>query len=1028
MNKQKNYKVGTNSVFVLAILSLIGLNIVGTKNQLFFHFLIEMIAIIMCICLFTVIWILREKIDNGYYKILGIGLLFSSFFDLMHILTFTGMPIFPSLGLNHSIYFFLAGRLLQAMTFLVAPLCIGNKTKTNLALILYSLTTISMTTVIILFQLPPLLSSEGSHTLIRILLDLTITVLLIGAIFLVHRKRNDFEKRVYLFIFGSTILAILSEIIISLNTNETHLISVLGLNLRLIAYFLIFQTVFVTGIRKPQEIFYHGLQTSREQLQNLFDNLNEGICIIDQNEKFIFSNPAANRIFTGGHGILIGQEINKFLLPEQYLKIEKEFDSSNRKSPNSFELEIINGKQQVKSLMLFTSPRLIEGNVEGRFIIFHDISEMKANRAKLEEASHIYQTLFMDAPIRIWENDYSEVKIALENLKKKGITDIRVYLEKNPNVVRELVEAVKIRAYNKLVEKTYAIGDPPEKITSLTQIFWEKSYTTYISELTAIAEDQHSAQYEMTTLSPNGRIIYSIINMATVSSKDLDYSRVIISADDITERENARLELQSSEEKYRLLAENSGVGISYFDLQGKILYHNDKFMQQLGKSAENEIGKQIDVLYDKETAERLLTRIQRISRTKETVTFIDFIDLIDERKWYSLTFTRIMGNEGNCIGVQIISHDITQQKEMEVQLESLARFPRENPNPVMRISKAGVVTYSNEGGYPILRVWDYEEKGKIPDYFKSICQKCLDTGKLELVEERINDRLMSLSIAPITDMGYVNIYGRDITDLKEAEQKLLEYSRNLEKAVEEKSAELLHTQDLLARQEKLAVMGQLASGVGHELRNPLAVINNAVYMLRLGKFDQVSELPEDYLDIIDQEVAASNKIITDLLTFARIKPANLNSTNLRESLEHIFNNFVPPENVDVIIDLPDDLPNVMVDDKQIEQVMANLITNAYQAIPASGKLTITGKVERRMVRLDFIDTGIGIPPENIERIFEPLFSTKSKGIGLGLTISKMLAEANGGKIKVKSTEKKGATFSLYLPLEQNTSRVHLFSG
>jgi PAS domain S-box-containing protein len=777
----------------------------------------------------------------------------------------------------------------------------------------------------------------------------------------------------------------------------------------------------VTGIRKPQEIFYHGLQTSREQLQNLFDNLNEGICIIDQNEKFIFSNPAADRILTGGDGILIGQGINRFLLPEQYQKIEKELDSSNRKIPNSFELEIIDGKQHPKSLMLFTSPRLIEGNAEGRFIIFHDISEMKANRAKLDEASHVYQTLFMDAPIRIWENDYSEVKIALEKLKKKGVSDIRVYLENNPKVVRELVKAVKIRAYNKLVEKTYAVGDPPEKITSLTQIFWEKSYATYINELTAIAEDRHSARYEMTTQAPDGRIIYSIINMAIVSGKNLDYSRVVISADDITERENARLELQSSEEKFRLLAENSGVGISYFDLQGKILYHNEKFMEQLGKPAENEIGKQIDVLYDKETTERLLTRIQRISHTKETVTFIDFIDLSDGRKWYSLTFTRIMENEDDCIGVQIISHDITQQKEMEVQLESLARFPRENPNPVMRISKTGVVTYSNEGGYPILRVWNYEEKGKIPDYLQTISQNCLVSGKPELVEERINNRLMSLYLAPITDMGYVNIYGRDITDLKEAEQKLLEYSKNLEKSVEEKSAELLQTQELLARQEKLAVMGQLASGVGHELRNPLAVINNAVYMLRLEKSDQVSELPEDYLDIIDQEVASANKIITDLLTFARIKPANLNATNLHASLENIFSKFIPPENVKVKVDLPDDLPYVMVDDKQIEQVIANLITNAYQAIPNSGNLTITGKVEQHMVRLDFTDTGIGIPPENIEKIFEPLFSTKTKGIGLGLTISKMLAEANGGKIKVKSTEKKGATFSLYLPLEQRIS-------
>ena len=1017
MNKQKNNGVGTNFALVLSILSLLGLNIIGLENRLLFHFFIETIAIILSTCLFTIVWILRERIDNGYYNVLGIGMLFSAFFDLMHILTFEGMPIFPNLGLDESFYFFLAGRLLQALTFLVAPICVGKATKNNLALLLYGLTSLAMTLLIIQNNLPPLFSPSGNHTLTRSAIDSIIIVLFCVALYFIYRRRDDFEKRTYLFILGAIFLMILSEFIISFNTNETHLISILGLNIRLIAYYLIFQTIFVTGITKPQEIFYHSLATSREQLQSLFHNLNEGICIIDQNEDFIFSNPAADQIIMGKNGKLIGQNISKFITPEQYQQITREFNSSKRKAPNQFELEIRDVNQCKKKLILFTSPRIIEGKVEGRFVVFHDITEMKANQAKLEDAGRIYQTLFMDAPIRIWENDYSKVKIALNALKEKGISDLRAYLTQNPALVKKLVSAIKIRNYNKLVEKTYAQSDPSKKITSLTDIFWEKSYELFINELIAIANDRASATYEMTTIAPDGRIIYSIINLSLVSSENLDYSRVIISADDITERETARLELLGSEQKFRLLAENSGVGISYFNLQGNVLYHNDRFADQIGKPSQNFIGKQIDNLYNKETAKRFLQRIQRAAGSRETITYIDSINLPNGQKWYSLTFTRIMEDKDHCIGVQIITHDITQQKELEAQLESLARFPRENPNPVMRLSKSGVVTYSNEGGYPILKVWNYEEKGQAPDYLRVIIQNCLNFGKPEIVEEKINDRIISLYLTPVIDMDYVNIYGRDVTDLKEAEDKLFKYSRNLEKIVEEKTAELLQTQDRLARQEKLAVMGQLASGVGHELRNPLAVINNAVYMLRLGSSGQTKELPDDYLDIIDQEVASANKIITDLLTFARIKPATLNPTDLRVSLADVLKKFVPPEYVRVKIDLPDDFPEVIIDEKQIEQVMANLVTNAYQAISDSGSLTITGKAEQRMVRLDFSDTGVGIPPENLEKIFEPLFSTKTKGIGLGLTISRMLAEANGGKIKVHSTLQKGSTFSLYLPRE-----------
>jgi PAS domain S-box-containing protein len=1019
MNKQKTIRGGTNFALVVSILSLLGLNIVSFKNQLLFHFLIETIAIVLCACLFTIVWILRERIDNGFYNVLGIGMLFSAFFDLMHILTFEGMPIFPNLGLNESFYFFLAGRLLQGLTFLVAPICVGKTTRNNLALLLYSLISLAMTLVIIQNDLPPLFSPSGSHTLMRSAIDSIIIVLFCVALYFIYRRREDFERRTYLFILGAIFLTMLSEITISLNTNEAHLISVVGLNVRLIAYYMIFQTIFVTGITKPQEVFYHSLATSREQLQSLFNNLNEGICIVDQNEDFIFGNPAAAQILMGRDGKLIGQNLADFITADQHKKLLREFDASIQFSRNSFEMEIIDGKKRTRALMVFSSPRIIDGKIEGRFIVFHDITERKANQAKLEDASRIYQTLFMDAPIRIWENDYSKVKAALNALRENGVSDIREYFTRNPDQVRKLVSAIKIKNYNKLVERTYARGNPPQKITSFSEIFWERSYDFYINELIAIANNQRSATYEMTTQAPDGRIIYSIINLSLVSSENLDYSRVIISADDITERETSRLELQSSEQKFRLLAENSGVGISYFDLQGKVLYQNDKFLEHFGKASQNYIGKQIDILFDKETSKRFLKRIQRTAESVESINFIDSIFLPAGRKWYSLTFTRIMEDEEHCIGVQIISHDITQRKEMEEQLESLARFPRENPNPVMRLNKSGVVTYSNEGGYPILKVWNYEEKGQIPDHIKIIIQNCLNYGKPEIIEEKVNDRIVSLYLAPVVDMDYVNIYGRDITDLKEAEEKLFKYSRDLEKAVEEKTSELLQTQDRLARQEKLAVMGQLASGVGHELRNPLAVINNAVYMLRLGPSEQTEEPPNDYLDIIDQEVASANKIITDLLTFARIKPASLNPTDLHATLADVLKKFVPPDNVKVNVELPMDLPNVIIDEKQIEQVMANLVTNAYQAIPNNGKLTISGKAEQRMVRLDFIDTGIGIPHENLEKIFEPLFSTKTKGIGLGLTISRMLAEANGGKIKVSSTLRKGSTFSLYLPREKN---------
>lgn len=665
---------------------------------------------------------------------------------------------------------------------------------------------------------------------------------------------------------------------------------------------------------------------------------------------------------------------------------------------------------------MFSSPRINGGISAGEFVIFHDITERKAEQAQLAEANRLYQTLFMDAPIRIWENDYSDVKLAIDDLRNQGIKNFQAYFNQHPDVVKQLASLVKIRTYNKLARSTYFSDKSTIQPHSLTQIFWEKSYPSFINELLAIANNQTNLNFEMTTMTSQGDIRYNIINWSAIPNPLHDYSRVIISADDITERENARLELQASEEKFRLLAQNAGVGISYFDLFGNILYHNEKVMEQVGKKGKSDIGKNIKNLYEKSVSETVLNRIiQTTNSTTQSLTFTDSFDFPESRKWFSLTFTRITDNLDNCIDVQVISHEITQQRDLEFQMESLARFPRENPQPVMRLSKDGIVTYSNEGGYPILKIWNYEERGQIPDYLKTIIQTCLNQDKSEIVEVKVGQNIISLYLAPITDMGYINIYGRDITDQKNAEEELRKYSRNLEKIVEEKTSELIQAQERLVRQEKLAILGQLASGLGHELRNPLAVINNAIYMLRLGTKNQ-SEPSAEYLDIIDQEVASANKIITDLLTFARIRPATLNPTDIHSLLKDIFKKFVPPENVHVTLNLPDNLPMVKTDNKQIEQVITNLITNAYQAIPGKGQLIISSHVEENMLRTDFVDTGIGISSENMDRIFEPLFTTKSKGIGLGLTSSKMLTEANGGKIEVHSIVGEGSIFSLYLPI------------
>lgn len=232
--------------------------------------------------------------------------------------------------------------------------------------------------------------------------------------------------------------------------------------------------------------------------------------------------------------------------------------------------------------------------------------------------------------------------------------------------------------------------------------------------------------------------------------------------------------------------------------------------------------------------------------------------------------------------------------------------------------------------------------------------------------------------------------------------------------LKETLARLHDTQDALVRRERLAMLGQLASGVGHELRNPLGVMTNAVYYLRAV----LAESPEsvrEYLTILEEQVTLSEKIVADLLDFARSKPPTRTPSSIEGIVQAQLARLKAPATVSVSVHLPEDLPPVLVDATQVGQIILNLLTNAVQAMNGAGMLSVHAHRGVDEVRIDVTDSGPGVAPENIEKVFEPLFTTKARGIGLGLALSRTFARANGGDVTVTSEPGQGATFHLSLP-------------
>lgn len=228
-------------------------------------------------------------------------------------------------------------------------------------------------------------------------------------------------------------------------------------------------------------------------------------------------------------------------------------------------------------------------------------------------------------------------------------------------------------------------------------------------------------------------------------------------------------------------------------------------------------------------------------------------------------------------------------------------------------------------------------------------------------------------------------------------------------------AELLAAKERLIRQEKLAYLGALAGGVGHELRTPLGSIKNAAYFLKMVVDDPIPEAREA-LDILEREVDSTESIITALLDFARPHPPERRDVELNSMLEEIVAKLYFSDAIELSWSL-EPMQKVSADPGQLRQVLGNILVNAIQAMRDGGLLSIkTGLLPDSEVYISISDTGPGISPDHLKELFEPLFTTKARGIGLGLSVAQTLVQRHGGVIDVQSVPGQGSTFTVRLPV------------
>lgn len=405
---------------------------------------------------------------------------------------------------------------------------------------------------------------------------------------------------------------------------------------------------------------------------------------------------------------------------------------------------------------------------------------------------------------------------------------------------------------------------------------------------------------------------------------------------------------------------------------------------------------------------------------------------------FSVTARPIKGPDGAIRGAVAVFRDVTERRRREldasrVELQKRALLDnipdiawlkdREGRYLAVNLALAEAMGYARPEdveGLTDFDMWPHERAAA----YKREDDELMRTGEHVRVEETFIDanqravwietyktRIVSADGVVLGTTGIA----RDITVRRRAEETLRDAKDELERRVQLRTLELAEAQESLVRKERLAVLGQLAGGVAHQIRNPLAAIMNATYVLRRHLTTSQHSDVDDALRIIHDEVRHANVIITSLLDYARVRSPDRHPTALGEIVERVLASDIVDAKVTVEKTIGD-VPALEVDANQIHGALFNLVRNAVEAmLPEGGKLGVELGMRDGEVLLAVVDTGPGISPARRSHLFEPLQSTKPLGVGLGLVTARTFVEAHGGRITCVDVPM-GARFEIHLPV------------
>ena len=512
-----------------------------------------------------------------------------------------------------------------------------------------------------------------------------------------------------------------------------------------------------------------------------------------------------------------------------------------------------------------------------------------------------------------------------------------------------------------------------------------------------------------------------------------------------TDLEQAQASLRESEQRWSTTLASIGDAVIATDVSGKITFMNYVAEELTGWTMSEASLKPIRNIFNIVNEQTRLEVEDPVSKVLEKGLIVGLANhtVLIKKDGTEIAIddsgAPIVDKEGKISGVVLIFRDITERRKAEEAIKRQASLIDLSPDAIIVWNHDGTITFWSEGAEKLYG-WSKEEavgqhihKLLETEYRQFQLKEIEDQLKLEgkwsgeLIHTTKKSEKVAVQSYMLRKMG---VHGEiaeifesniDMTDRNRMQTKLEESAIQLEEYANQMENLANQRADQLKNSERLAAIGATAGMVGHDIRNPLQSIISDVYLAKT-ELAGIPESPEkqnavESLQEIEKNIDYINKIVADLQDFARPLKPHLEEADLKKIITDLLAKNELPANVKVRVKVDDEVEKMFADAAYINRIMYNLVTNAVQAMPKGGKLTIHAFKDKttKEVVIAVTDTGVGIPESVKGKLFTPMFTTKSKGQGFGLAVIKRMAEALRGSVTFESEEGKGTKFVVRLP-------------